>query len=53
MQVSKPTTITSQLPDKSITYSKGVIEDELLKVIWFIFPIDFIVLDMEKIWDMP
>ncbi|KAF5451804.1 hypothetical protein F2P56_026874 [Juglans regia] len=44
----KPTTISLQLVDKSIKYPRGLIEDVLVKVDKFIFPTDFIVLDMEE-----
>ncbi|XP_073123576.1 uncharacterized protein [Henckelia pumila] len=43
----KPTTIALQLADKSIKYPRGIIEDVLVKIDKFIFPMDFIVLDME------
>ncbi|XP_022861677.1 uncharacterized protein LOC111382049 [Olea europaea var. sylvestris] len=43
-----PTTLTLQLADKSITYPKGIIEEVLVKVDKFIFPVDFVVLDMEE-----
>ncbi|XP_062118743.1 uncharacterized protein LOC133832413 [Humulus lupulus] len=44
----KPTTITLQLADHSLTYPRGVIEDVLVKVDKFIFPTNFVVLDMEE-----
>ncbi|XP_070021885.1 uncharacterized protein [Nicotiana sylvestris] len=43
----KPTTVMLQLPDRSIAYAKGVIEDMLLKIGKFIFLTDFIILDFE------
>ena len=43
-----PTTVTLQLADKSLKHLRGVIEDILVKVDKFIFPEDFIVLDMEE-----
>ncbi|PKU73754.1 hypothetical protein MA16_Dca025559 [Dendrobium catenatum] len=42
----KPTIVTLQLVDHSFTYQKGIIEDVLVKVDKFIFPRDFIVLDI-------
>ncbi|XP_073277685.1 uncharacterized protein [Primulina huaijiensis] len=36
----KPTTISLQLADRSIKYPRGVIEDVLVKVDKFIFPVD-------------
>ncbi|XP_073041944.1 uncharacterized protein [Primulina eburnea] len=51
--IVKPTTISLQLADRSIKYPRGVIEDVLVKVDKFIFPIDFIVLDMEEDREIP
>ncbi|XP_062104485.1 uncharacterized protein LOC133815692 [Humulus lupulus] len=50
---AKPTTITLQLADRSIKHPRGVIEDVLVKVEKFIFPADFIVLDMEEDTTVP
>ena len=36
------------MADRSIKYPRGVIEDVLVKVDKFIFPADFIVLDMDE-----
>ncbi|KAL5563299.1 hypothetical protein UlMin_033046 [Ulmus minor] len=44
----KPTTVSLQLADRSIKHPRGIIEDVLVKVDKFIFPADFIVLDMEE-----
>ncbi|XP_075481191.1 uncharacterized protein LOC142521903 [Primulina tabacum] len=49
----KPTTISLQLADRSIKYPRGVIEDVLVKVDKFIFPVDFVVLDMEEDREIP
>ncbi|XP_052204056.1 uncharacterized protein LOC127809331 [Diospyros lotus] len=48
-----PTIVSLQLADRSIKYPRGVMEDVLVKVDKFIFPIDFIILDMEEDHDMP
>ncbi|XP_024022668.1 uncharacterized protein LOC112091966 [Morus notabilis] len=45
---AKPTNVTLQLADRSLTYPRGVVEDVLVKVDRLIFPADFIVLDMEE-----
>ena len=53
---SRPTTITLQLADRSLKHPEGgggVIEDLLVKVGKFIFPADFIVLDMEEDKEIP
>ncbi|XP_022866698.1 uncharacterized protein LOC111386462, partial [Olea europaea var. sylvestris] len=44
----KPTSITLQLTDRSITYSRGITKDVLVKVNNFIFLVDFVVLDIEE-----
>ncbi|XP_075499215.1 uncharacterized protein LOC142537595 [Primulina tabacum] len=49
----KPTTITLQLADRSLTYPCGIVEDVLVKVDKFIFPADFVILDMEEDHDTP
>jgi hypothetical protein len=41
----KPTTMTLQLVDQSVKVPRGIIEDVLIKVDKFYFPVDFIVLD--------
>ena len=50
---AKPTTVSLQLADRSIKYPRGIIEDVLVKVDKFIFPADFIVLDMEEDQEIP
>ncbi|PIM97585.1 DNA-directed DNA polymerase [Handroanthus impetiginosus] len=50
---AKPNSITLQLADRSLTYPNGVIEDILIKVDKFIFPIDFVVFDMEADSEIP
>ncbi|KAI3461414.1 hypothetical protein Pfo_018077 [Paulownia fortunei] len=50
---AKPTTVSLQLADRSVKYPRGIIEDVLVKVDKFIFPADFILLDMEEDQDIP
>ncbi|XP_062119231.1 uncharacterized protein LOC133832979 [Humulus lupulus] len=50
---AKPTTVTLQLADRSLAHPRGNIEDVLVKVDKFIFPADFIVLDMEEDANVP
>ena len=45
----KPTTITLSLADKSVKIPKGIVEDVLVKVDKFHYPVDFIVLDTEPV----
>ena len=47
------TTVTLQLVDRSLKHPRGIIEDVLVKVDKFIFPVDFIVLDMEEDKEIP
>ena len=49
----KPTRITLQLADRSVKHPIGIIEDVLVKVDKFIFPVDFVILDMEEDFDVP
>ena len=50
---ARPTTVTLQLADRSLKHPRGVIEDVLVKVDKFIFPTNFIVLDMEEDNEIP
>jgi hypothetical protein len=45
----KPTSMTIQLADRSMKRPRGIIEDVLVKVDKFYFPIDFVVLDTEPV----
>ena len=50
---ARPPTVTLQPADRSLKHPRGVIEDVLVKVDKFIFPVDFIVLDMEEDREIP
>ena len=50
---ARPTTVILQLVDRSLKHPRGVIEDVLVKVDKFIFPANFIVLDMEEDKEIP
>jgi hypothetical protein len=45
----KPTSMTLQLADQSVKVPQGIVEDVLIKVDKFYFPVDFIVLDTEPV----
>ena len=45
----RSTPITLQLADRSVKVPRGVLEDVLVKVDDFYFPVDFIILDMEGV----
>ena len=44
----KSTTISLQLADRSYQHPRGIIENVLVKVGKFVFPADFVILDMEE-----
>lgn len=50
---ARPTTITLQLVDHSLTHLEDKIEDVLVKVDKFIFLTDFIILDYKSDKDIP
>ena len=50
---AKPMIVTLQLADRSLKHPRGVIEGVLVKVDKFIFPTNFIVLDMEEDKEIP
>ena len=45
----KPTSITLSLADRSIKIPKGIVEDVLIQVDKFYYPVDFVVLDTEPV----
>ena len=49
----KPTNITLSLTDRSIKIPKGIVEDVLVKVDKFYYPVNFVVLDTEPIASGP
>ena len=48
-----PTTITLQMPYRTMAQLEGVLEDVLIKMGKFIFPMDFVVIDMEEDTQVP
>ena len=49
----KPTNITLSLADRSVKIPKGIVEDVLVKIDKFYYPVDFVVLDTEPIGNEP
>ncbi|XP_061353735.1 uncharacterized protein LOC133298460 [Gastrolobium bilobum] len=49
----KPTKVSLQLADRSTTRPDGVIEHVLVKIVKFIFPADFVILDIEEDVEIP
>ena len=48
-----PTAITLQMADRSMARPEGVLEDVLVKVGKFIFPVDFVIMKMEEDTQVP
>jgi hypothetical protein len=48
----KPTSMTLQLADRLVKVPQGIVEDVLIKVDKFYFPVDFIVLDTEPVQNL-
>ena len=49
----KLTRMTLQLADKSVARPMGIAEDVFVKVDKFVFPVDFVVMDIEEDDDVP
>ena len=49
----KPANITLSLADRSVKIPKGIVEDVLVKIDKFYYPVDFVVLDTEPIANEP
>ena len=51
----KPIQISLQLADRSVRYPRGVVEDVLVQVDELVIPADFVILDMEEVYqdDLP
>ena len=43
-----PTAMTLQMADRSMVQPEGILEDVLIKVGKFIFPVDFVVMNIEE-----
>ena len=48
-----PTAITLQMADRSMAQPEGILEDALIKVRKFIFPVDFVIMQMEEDTQIP
>ncbi|XP_076902376.1 uncharacterized protein LOC143557109 [Bidens hawaiensis] len=49
----KPTRRSIQLADRSIKYPRGIVENMLVKIDKFVFPVDFVILDMVEDKNVP
>ena len=45
--------MTLQLADRSLKFPYGVAEDVLVKVDKFVFPVDFVIMDIEEDLEVP
>ena len=45
----KPTNITLFLADRTVKYPKGIVEDVIVKVNEFYYPVDFVILETEPV----
>ena len=48
-----PTAITLQMDDRSMAQPEGILEDVLVKVGKFVFPVDFVIMQMEEDTQVP
>ncbi|XP_021979143.1 uncharacterized protein LOC110875253 [Helianthus annuus] len=48
-----PTRMSIQLADRSVKYPRGIVENMLVKVDKFVFPVDFVILDMDEDSEVP
>ena len=48
-----PTAITLQMADRTLAHPKGILEDVLIKVGKFVFPVDFVVINIEEDKQIP
>ncbi|XP_076917602.1 uncharacterized protein LOC143577737 [Bidens hawaiensis] len=49
----KPTRISIQLADCFVKYPRGIVENMLVKIDNFVFPVDFVILDMDEDKNVP
>jgi len=45
---TKQTRMSIQLADRTVRIPRGIIEDVLVKIDKFVFPVDFVILDMDE-----
>ncbi|XP_076956499.1 uncharacterized protein LOC143631710 [Bidens hawaiensis] len=49
----KPTRMSIQLADRSVKYPHGIVENMLVKIDKFVFPVGFVILDMDEDKNVP
>ena len=48
-----PTTMTLKMEDRTLAHHEGILEDVLIKVGNFVFPMDFVVINIEEDKQVP
>ena len=48
-----PTALTLQMADKTLAHPEGILEDVLIKVGKFVFPVDFVVINIKEDKQVP
>ena len=48
-----PTSMTLQMADKTLAHLEGILEDVLIKVGKFVFPVDFVVINIDEDKQIP
>ncbi|XP_076954997.1 uncharacterized protein LOC143629670 [Bidens hawaiensis] len=49
----KPTRMSIQLADRSVKYPPGIVENMIVKIDKFVFPVDFVILEMDEDKNVP
>ncbi|KAL7606842.1 hypothetical protein Lser_V15G20544 [Lactuca serriola] len=53
IQKMKATKMTIHMANRSVTHRRGIVEDILVKIGRFVFPVDFVVMDMKEDVNVP
>ncbi|KAL7601030.1 uncharacterized protein LOC111910598 [Lactuca sativa] len=53
IQKMKATKMTIHMANHSVTHPRGIIEDILVKIGKFVFPVDFVIMDMKEVANVP
>ena len=49
----KPVSMTIEMADRTVSIPKGIVENMLVKIDEFTFPVDFVILDTEEDSELP
>ena len=53
LREARPTTMTLQISYRTLAHPEGILEDVLIKVGKFFFPVDFVVINVEEYKEVP